>query len=387
MNEITKYEEDEIDLKELWKIIVKKKIFILLFTFIITSIALIWVMTRTPIYEVKSNIQIGFIEKDLIVEPSTLIKILNVIFNVEDKISTKKDFISEVTSISANKKVQNFIEIKTQAISNDEALKKNEEVVSYIKKKYKSKVEQYILINKNNIKALKIQISDIDNLRSKNLKRQIKILKTQNIVQIDKKVLFYKNNKIKTLKEEITLYTNKLQKDRKSLEQMYTNDNMNTTALANSSFRTINYQNLIISSQAKIEELELKVQLINKVTIPDLEIQKYNIIYETLVKLEYKLNVDLKNEKIKLQEEILEYKFKNSKNNVQNSVVVGSYIIKNYPVKPKKKLIIVVSFITGLILAIFAVFFLNFISKEEDTYVKAPSLSNNGGGVGIETQS
>ena len=105
------------------------------------------------------------------------------------------------------------------------------------------------------------------------------------------------------------------------------------------------------------------------------------------MKLEYKLNVDLKNEKIKLQEEILEYKFKNSKNNVQNSVVVGSYIIKNYPVKPKKKLIIVVSFITGLILAIFAVFFLNFISKEEDTYVKAPSLSNNGGGVGIETQS
>ena len=78
---------------------------------------------------------------------------------------------------------------------------------------------------------------------------------------------------------------------------------------------------------------------------------------------------------------------KTLKHNVQNSVVVGSYIIKNYPIKPKKKLIIVVSFITGLILAIFVVFFLNFISKEEDTYVKAPSLSNNGGGVGIETQS
>ena len=85
MNEITKYKEDEIDLKELWKIIAKKKIFILLFTFIITSIALIWVMTRTPIYEVKSNIQIGFIEKDLIVEPSTLIKILNVIFRTTCK--------------------------------------------------------------------------------------------------------------------------------------------------------------------------------------------------------------------------------------------------------------------------------------------------------------
>ena len=366
MNEITKYEEDEINLRELWKIIVKKKIFIMVFTSIITCISFIWLMTRTPIYEVRSNIQIGFIEKNLIVEVNTLIEILNIIFNVDDKIETKKDFISEVTSISSNKKVKSFIEIKTQAISNDEALKKNKEVVSYIEQKYKSIFNQYILTNENNIKAIKMQINNIDNLESKNLKRQIKALKTQNIVQIDKKILFYKNNKTKTLEEKIKLYINKLQNYTKSLEQMYKNDNMDTTALANSSFQTINYQNLILDSQTKIKELEVEIKLITNETIPDLEIQKYNIIHATLVNLEHQLNVELVNKKIKLQKELMVYKFKNSKHNVQNNKIIGSYILKAYSIKPKKKLIIVVSFITGLILAIFIVFFLNFISKEED---------------------
>ncbi|HIP11291.1 MAG TPA: chain-length determining protein, partial [Arcobacter sp.] len=41
-------EEDEIDLKELWKTIVKRKIFIFLFTTIVTVLAIIWALTRTP---------------------------------------------------------------------------------------------------------------------------------------------------------------------------------------------------------------------------------------------------------------------------------------------------------------------------------------------------
>ena len=43
----------------------------------VTVGAIVWAMTRTPIYEVKSNVQIGFIGENLIAEPSTLIKIVN----------------------------------------------------------------------------------------------------------------------------------------------------------------------------------------------------------------------------------------------------------------------------------------------------------------------
>lgn len=368
MNEITKYEEDEIDLRELWKIIVKKRIFIMVFTSIIASIALIWVMTRIPIYEVKSSIQIGYIEKNLIVETNILIETLNVIFNLNDKIETKKKFISEVTSISSNKNIKNFIEIKTQAISNDEALKKNKEVVSYIEQQYKSTINQYILTSKNNIKAIKMQINNIDNLESKNLLRQINMLKSQDIPKLDKKILFYQKNTINTLKGKIKLYNNKLKEYTKAVKQIYQNNKEITdkTVSTISSLQTVNYQNMILNSENKIKDLELKIELINNETIPDLQIQKDNIIKDKLVQLEYKLNVELVNKKIKLKEKILKYEFKNSAQNVQNSKIIGSYIIQDYPIKPKKKLIIVVALITGFILSIFVVFFLNFIAKEKD---------------------
>ena len=58
-------------------VLLLSKLFIVIFTSIITIGAIIWALTRTPIYEVKSNIQIGFIGKDLIADPSTLIKTAN----------------------------------------------------------------------------------------------------------------------------------------------------------------------------------------------------------------------------------------------------------------------------------------------------------------------
>jgi LPS O-antigen subunit length determinant protein (WzzB/FepE family) len=54
--------------------------------------------------------------------------------------------------------------------------------------------------------------------------------------------------------------------------------------------------------------------------------------------------------------------------NYKNSHIVGSIITNNYPVKPKKKLIVVVAFVTGFILSVFLVFFMEFIQnvkKEE----------------------
>jgi len=53
-------QEDEIDLKELFRTILKYKKFILIFTFSITILSIIFVYMKTPIYEVKSNIQIGY---------------------------------------------------------------------------------------------------------------------------------------------------------------------------------------------------------------------------------------------------------------------------------------------------------------------------------------
>ena len=360
-NEQFKYEEDEIDLKELWQIIVKNKRFILIFTSIVTILAIVWSFTRTPIYEVKSNLQIGFIGKELIENPNTLVKITRIVFNVNDKPELQKEFISKVTDIALDKKIKKFIEIKTQAISNDEALKLNKKVVTYIQDKYKNKIEHYINDNNNNIKNIKDKIKNLENLETKNLQRQIYILKNQKIINIDKKIKFYKT-KISTLTKEIKFYTQKLQEYTTIIKKIYKNqNNLDSASTIIVSLQTANYQNLILDSQNKIEDLKLEIQSIKTDKIPNLQKEKENIQNDTIRKLEYKLKVELPHKKQKLLEQIAQYEYQNSKQNVQNSKVVGDYIIKKYPVKPKKKLIVIVAFVTGLILSIFLVFFLEFI--------------------------
>jgi capsular polysaccharide biosynthesis protein len=422
-------QEDEIDLRELWNTLMKRKFFIMSFTAIVTILAIVWALTRTPIYEVKSNVQVGFIGKDLIADPSIIVKTTNIVFNVEDKVPTKDEFVSEVSSISSNKKLKNFIEIKTQAISNDEALKKNKEVVDYIQNKYKIKIDQFILSNKNKIKTLESKISDLESLEKeniqrqieiletqkiakidekieqlknqdiKNIQRQIELLETQKIAKIDEKIKFYENIKLNALKTKIKFHTDKLNEYIQSINQIYKNnkDTSDSAMLSISSMQMVNYQNLILNSQNKIEDfkieiakikneivpnllrerknikditikdLELKIDNINNISIVNLEREKKNIKNDTLRKLIYKLHVELPNKKIKLLEQIEQYKFLNSENNIENSKVVGKYIIHDYPIKPKKKLIVVVAFVTGLILSIFLVFFMNFIRNEDET--------------------
>ena len=368
-NEQVRYiEEDEIDLKELWKTLMKRKMFIIGFTSIVTILAIVWVLTRTPIYEVKSNIQIGFIGEKLITDPATLIKTINILFNIQDKILTKEKFISEVSSVTLNKKLKNFIKIKTQAISNDEALIKNKEVVSYIQNKYKHKKEQYILSNHNDIKSIQVKINNLDNLETENLKRTIKLLKTQKIVKIDEKIKFYKNTKIVALKEKIKFHSDTLIEYRKAVQQISQNNKINTdnTLLMISSLQMLNYQNLILNSLNKLEDLKIEIDRIKNETISNLEIEKKNIQNDTLRKLEYQLNIELANKKVKLLEQIEQLKLKNTEQYIQNSKLIGNYIIEDNPIKPKKKLIVIVAFVTGLILSIFLVFFLEFIGKNEE---------------------
>jgi LPS O-antigen subunit length determinant protein (WzzB/FepE family) len=359
-------QEDEIDLRELFKTLAKNKKFIIIFTTITTLLALVYVMVKTPIYEVKSNVQIGFIGKELIADPSTLVKTLNIVFNVEDKVSTKDKFISEVSKISTNKKLKNFIDIRTQAISNEEALKKNKEVVKYIQNKYQDKIDQYILNNNNNIKDIKIQISNLENLEKKDIKSEINRIKTQKLVNIDKQIEFNKQ-KVKSIDEKIKFHTDKLKQYTKEINKLYKNNvkNTNSSIATIASIQMVNYQNLILNSQNKIEDLKLSKELILTQTIPNLNIKQENIKNDTLRKLQYKLDNIIPTKKDKLLQKIETLKYNNSEQNIQNSKVVGDFIVKNSPIKPKKILIVIVAFITGLILSIFLVFIIEFFRDED----------------------
>ncbi len=427
---IQRYEEDVIDLKELWNILVRRKGMIVGFTGVVTLLAIVYVLTAQPVYEVKSNVMVGYMglnedkKRMDIADPAVITKRLNIIFNVEDELKVE-EFVSKVSSVSINKKLKNFITIKSEAISNEEALKKNKEVIQYLQNLYQPKIDRYVVSTDNNIKATKIKIENLENLETKNLQRQIELLKTQKIVKIDEKIKrlknqdiknlqrqiellktqkivkideqinFYKNIKLKTLNEKISFQTEKLKEYIAEIEDIYKNskNNNDTATLAISSIQMVNYQNLILNSQNKIEDLKVEIEILKKQTIPnfrrdkknifdinikDLELKidninnvnilnlqrdKKNMQDDTLRKLEYKLNIELPNKKVKLKEQIEQLKYNKSEQNIQNSKVIGEFVIKDSPLKPKKKLIVVIAFVTGLILSIFLVFFLEFIGS------------------------
>lgn len=363
------YEEDEIDLRELLITLLEKKTFIALTTSLITLLAIFYAYFKVPIYEVKSNVQLGFIDDKLIVEPATLVKTLNIVFNIENKIASKEKFISQVSSITTNKKIKNFIEIKAEGISNNEALNLNKKVVQYIQKKYKNKITQYIREVHNSIYELKSNITRLDQLQTKNIKQKIQSLKKQSL-ELEEKIDFYNSIQIPSLKKKITYHEKTLEKYIKAVKNIYLDNQqtMDSTILTISSIQMINYQNLILSSQNAIEDLSTEIKFTQRENISTLQKEIDNIDKNKIRKLQFELTNTIPEQNISLQQKIDQLKDSISSTNIRNSTLVGDYIIHDYPIKPKKKLIVIVAFITGFILSIFLVFFLQFMQnfKEEN---------------------
>lgn len=329
------YIEDEIDLKELFNTIWEKKLFVLVFTLFVTLCSVIYSYVKTPIYEVKSILEVGFVDKQLIEEPLILEQKLNVIFSVDDKSVNNDSKKGIISSISQMKTVKNFIEIKTEGISNEIAIAKSKEILEYAQKLYEAKIELFRTNTQNELS---------------NTIRDIELLKTQEIKTIEEEISFLKNEKINELNDQIGFYTNNLEKYYKEINSLYKtinskDDKVNSMIV---SVQLVNYQNLILNAQSQISGLGLQVQQIIKDNIPKLEIRKNNVN-----------NVQIKS----LEEKIDNIKFKMSEQNLTNTRLVGDYITSEYPAKPKKALIISISIIVGFILSIFTIFFMQFINS------------------------
>ena len=194
--------------------------------------------------------------------------------------------------------------------------------------------------------------------------------------------------KINYYSKSLQIYISELDKLNKSIEKV------DTTSSMIASVQMLNYQNLITNAQNQIKDLELQIEIIRNETIPklkynlenittiqikdlqdkkenittiqikDLENKKANVSNEIIRKLEDKINIELQTKISQLNEKVDIQKLQNSEQNITNTKLVGEYIIRDYPIKPKKLLIIVVAFVTGFILSIFLVFFLQFIRKD-----------------------
>lgn len=387
--------EDEIDLRELFQIIWNKKVFIIVFTLCVTIISGLYIYSKTPIYEVKSYIEVWFIDKEKIEEPKILEQKLKVVFSVED-FNEELNSLEKgsVTSIKQMKSVDNFLEIRTEAFLNETALEKNKKVLEYVQSLYNPKIEQYKVILNNNILDTQRDINYVKDVEIKNIFAQINILKEQEIKKIENEIKVLKNQeipllrneidflsktKIKSLQDKILFYSKSLEKYNLELNNLMKKIDLNSDASSMiASIQILNYQNLITNTQNQIKDLEIQIEVILKDDIPklrnkieninniqiyDLETKKDNVSNETIRKLQSKIDIELKTKITQLNEKIETLNFKKSEQNLSNMKLVGDYIISDNPIKPKKSLVIVVSFVTSFILSIFIVFVLNFINN------------------------
>ena len=419
------YLEEEIDLRELFKIIWDRKVFIIVFTLVVTMIAGLYTYLKIPIFEVKSHVELGYINKEKIEDIDSLEQKLKVIFSVEDMKFEKDSFEKGiVTSIKQVKAVKNFLEIKTEALSNEAATAKNKEVLKFIQELSSEKIKEHEILFENTILNTQREIDFINNIEMKNISSQIEILKEQEIKSIDREIEIIKNqniknidrqinllkiqeipalktninfltnSKTKSLEEKINYYSKSLQIYISELDKLNKSiEKVDTTSSMIASVQMLNYQNLITNAQNQIKDLELQIEIIRNETIPklkynlenittiqikdlqdkkenittiqikDLENKKANVSNEIIRKLEDKINIELQTKISQLNEKVDIQKLQNSEQNITNTKLVGEYIIRDYPIKPKKLLIIVVAFVTGFILSIFLVFFMSFISN------------------------
>ena len=305
MQENKPLEEDEIDLKELFKTIWAKKIFIVIFTLVVTILSGFYAYSKTPIYEAKALLEIGEYKKNPVDDAVALEKKLSTIFIDMEK--NLKDKTSQISNISVVKGLKNFLEIKSESTSNEEAKNEILKVLTFVQNEHEKILDDVKKQKEMELRNIDLQISDI---------------KSKSVDLIDKKI----ENNIKNLKS--------LEEQLKQIDE---------------NLKKIDTLNPSLAALKLMEKRDI-TNSINTITIQNFELEskKDELLTTTLYKLEESKKI--------IELSLLPHNYKNTQ-------IVGEIMTNDFPTKPKKKLIVAVAFVTGFIISIFLVFLFNFIKQ------------------------
>lgn len=182
------YQEDEIDLKDLIKTILKRKYFILIFTLVITFLAATYAFLQTAIYEINANLQVGYISnsnnnsnnnsKIYLIEPNAMKEYIK--GNFDNSKNENKGYPQVDADII--KQTNDLMNIKIRAFSNNEALAYLNKILDSINKEEDKKISFYKEGIKSQIKILETQIIEMDQ-QVNTLQNQLKTTKDPLIFQ------------------------------------------------------------------------------------------------------------------------------------------------------------------------------------------------------------
>ena len=281
MNDQKQNEDNEtIEIKELWQILVKYKVVLWSTTLTITFIAVLYAFFTKPVYEATSVVELASIKDRPVHNINDVKQKLSYTFidTIKNMKTPPKTYIK---SISIPKKTTNLLVIKADSIERKLAKNKIQELINSLINTQEENINTYIILQEKNIKLLENDIN----------------VTTNSIQAIVKKNMEYDKR----------LFS--IEKDNPALAGIYA-----------------------------------------------IELSKMQSDLNSLRKRLSKLSTDRNN-----------LIFSISDNVIKHTKIIGKIETANFAIKPKKKLIVIVSFITGLIFSMILVFLINFIqgTKEE----------------------
>lgn len=152
-------QEDEIDLRELWQIAVKRKVTISIVTLCVACSGAVYTFFKDPIYEVKAVFEIGSytisntnsITNSVLIEPPlNLIKRLDIVY-IANKNLTDKGYLKTVELVKGS---INLVEVVVRANSNEDAINQTNLIADKIYIRHQQLLESYIALMKSKIKNL-----------------------------------------------------------------------------------------------------------------------------------------------------------------------------------------------------------------------------------------
>lgn len=371
-------EEDTIDLRELWSVLQRRKGLILTVTATILSLALMYAFLARRAYEAKATLEIGhtLVQKGgggLAVEYFDDAKVLKHYIDTKYdtvgnyRIKAKKSFIS---SVVIPRKTRGFLTLTAMGPDNASAKEEMNGPIEDILAKHKAYYNSIVTKKQQAVKTINQQIDYNIQVALPQMRNSLKLLQTMQLQKIDNEIKFFQNEKIPVIdkkiiesKKEIVKRENSVQNMQQNLQEVARRDAAMATMTA---MQIATMQNDIAKLRLNIFDLKSDTKKIQEESIPDLETEKQHLLNEV---------IPAKEAEIKKIQDIIIPEFRTQIKQLELSLqapylvmthVIGRVFIHDYPVKPRKKLIVAVAGLAGLLLGIFIAFSMEFMGKKEE---------------------
>jgi len=334
----TDMQVDSIDLMELFAVLKRRKKLIWSVSALFTLLALVYVLVATPWWQVNATLEIGkyidkqtgkevYLEGGKGVAQRLKVEYIDVYAHVKGR-------DSKIKTISASKKNPQFITINALGKSNALALAEIKKVINELQDKHKKIIDEIIAKKQSELDQIVRGIFQIEHYKISDMNEKIKYMKQIKLPAIDKRIASIETDLKNDIKQK--------EKAIKNLSSL--NNNASLAALR----------------LAQIQGLEYKISE-NRIKLINMKSEKEKIIISVLPSLKRKREELQKIDLASLQQKRNLIKLSMQTHNYRNTAVVGEIITQEKPVKPKKALILIVTFITGLMFSIFLAFFLEFL--------------------------